>query len=195
MHKVLLLYHGSPVPGLKELQPSVTRYFGKPKQVCLTANLPMALMYGVKHFEYTYGYTKDGQIYYEEYFPDALREIYGGKAASLYRCAFREDMEPTQIPNEVVTPRPVPVREEIAVPDVYQALLEQERLGTLRIMRYRDMTEKRLAWVREAEAQTIAEHNLLQEDNHFARYLREKYPDSWALAQEREKKKERYAQR
>ena len=31
----------------------------------------MALMYSVRNFEYTYGYTKAGQIYYEEYFPDA----------------------------------------------------------------------------------------------------------------------------
>lgn len=73
MEEHAMLYHGSPVPGLRELQPSVTKYFGKPRQVCLTASLPMALMYGAKHFEYTYGYTKDRQIYYEEYFPNGPR--------------------------------------------------------------------------------------------------------------------------
>lgn len=185
-----LLYHCSPVSGLRELQPSVTKYFGKPRQVCLTASLPMALMYGVKHFEYAYGYTRDRQIYYEEYFPNALEEIYGGKSASLYRCLFRGDMETTQIPNEFVTPNPVPVVEEIPVPDVYQALLEQERLGALKIVRYQDMTDKSRAWLLESEAQVILEQNLLQEDNPFARYLREKYPDSWALAQEREQERE-----
>lgn len=190
MEEPVILYHGSPVSGLRELQPSVTKYFGKPRQVCLTASLPMALMYGAKHFEYTYGYTKDRQIYYEEYFPNALEEIYGGKSASLYRCLLRGDMETTPIPNEFVTLNPVPVSEEIPVPDVYQALLEQERLGALKIVRYQDMTEKRLTWVCEAEAQTILEYNLLHEDNPFARYLREKYPDSWALAQEREQGRE-----
>ena len=35
----LTLYHASPVKGLRELRPSVTQYFGKPKQVCLTASL------------------------------------------------------------------------------------------------------------------------------------------------------------
>ncbi len=185
-----LLYHCSPVSGLRELRPSVTKYFGKPRQVCLTASLPMALMYGVKHFEYAYGYTRDRQIYYEEYFPNALEEIYGGKSASLYRCLLRGDMETTQIPNEFVTPNPVPVVEEIPVPDVYQALLEQERLGALKIVRYQDMTDKSRAWLLESEAQVILEQNLLQEDNPFARYLREKYPDSWALAQEREQGRE-----
>lgn len=99
-------------------------------------------------------------------------------------------METTPIPNEFVTLNPVPVVEEIPVPDVYEALLEQERLGALKIVRYQDMTENRLAWVRETVAQDILERHLLHEDNPFARYLREKYPDSWALAQEREQGRE-----
>lgn len=73
----MTLYHCSPTPGLKVLRPSVTQYFGKPRQVCLTASLPMALLYGIKHFEYAYGYTRDGRIYYEEYFPNALRSCTG----------------------------------------------------------------------------------------------------------------------
>lgn len=184
----IVLYHASPTKGLKELRPSVTKYFGKPQQVCLAAIRPMALMYGVKHFEYPYGYTRDGQIYYEEYFPDALREVYGGKSASLYRCLWREDLTPTAIPNEYVTPNPVAVAEEIPIPDVYEALLEQERLGALKIVRWEDTSPASRAWVLEAEAQTILEQNLLHEDGPFARYMREKYPQSWALAQEREGK-------
>ena len=129
------LYHCSPTTGLTVLRPSVSKYFGKPKQVCLTSSLPMALLYGIKHFEYTYGYTRDREIYYEEYFPDALEELYRGKGVSLYTCALREDMEQTRIPNEYVTPNEVPVESEQVVPDVLEALLEQERLGALRIVR------------------------------------------------------------
>ena len=83
-------YHVSPTAGLTVLRPSVTKFFGKPRQVCLTALKPMALLYGVRHFEYTYGYTREGKLYYEEYFPDALEELYRGKRASLYRCAWRD---------------------------------------------------------------------------------------------------------
>ena len=137
----IVLYHASPTKGLKELRPSVTIYFGKPKQMCLAALLPMALMYGVKHFEYPYGYTRDGQIHDEEYFPNAFRAVYGGKSASLYRCLWREDMPAA-----------------------------------------------RRAWVLEAETQAILERNLLHEDGTFARCMREQYPRSWALAQEREGK-------
>ena len=180
-----VLYHAAPVKGLRELRPCVTKYFGKPKQICLAALLPMALMYGVKHFEYPYGYTRDGQIYYEEYFPDAFREVYGGKSASLYRCLWREDLTPTALPNEYVTPNPMPVAEEIPIPDVYQALLEQERLGALKIVGWEDMPAAHRAWVLEAETQAILEHNLLHEDGTFACYMREQYPRSWVLAQTR----------
>lgn len=179
----MTLYHCSPTPGLKVLKPSVTQYFGKPRQVCLTASLPMALMYGVKHFEYAYGYTGAGRIYYEEYFPNALEEIYRGRSASLYLCARREDMEPTAIPNEFVTDLEVPVEEERSVPDVLEALLEQERQGALKLVRWDEMGEKRRRWVVRAEADTIREKGLLtRPGDPFARYLREKYPESWALA-------------
>lgn len=181
------LYHCSPTGGLTVLEPSVTKYFGKPKQVCLAASLPMALMYGVKHFEYAYGYTRDGQIYYEEYFPNALKEIYGGKSAFLYLCEKRKDMETTAIPNEYVSAVPVTVIAERFIPDVYEALLEQERSGALPVVRWAEMSETRRRWVVQAEQETILKRNLLHEDTPFARYIREKYPKSWELARQSEK--------
>ena len=90
--------------------------------------------------------------------------------------------ETTRIPTEYVTARPVPVLEEIAIPDVCQALLEQERLGALRIVRWAELPERSRAWVLQAEKDTILEHGLLTQDTGFARYMRETYPDSWALA-------------
>lgn len=180
----MTLYHCSPTPGLTVLKPSVSKYFGKPKQVCLTASLPMALLYGIKHFEYAYGYTRDGRIYYEEYFPNALEELYGGKAASLYTCSCQPDMETTQIPNEYVTPGEVPVEGERPIPDILEALLEQERLGALQIVRWGEMSEGRRRWVARAEADTIREKGLLaRPEEPFSRYMREKYPEGWELAQ------------
>ena len=105
-------YHCSPVQGLRILEPRKPRSFDKPAGVYLSTLLPMALMYGVRNFEYTYGYTREGQIYYEEYFPGALEELYRGKQASLYFC------EPNMvtigaIPNEVVSTEAVAVAKEI----------------------------------------------------------------------------------
>ncbi len=58
------LYHCSPTAGLTVLLPNKTKYFGKPKQVCLTALKSMALLYGIRHFEYTYGYTEAKDLVY-----------------------------------------------------------------------------------------------------------------------------------
>lgn len=185
------LYHVSPTAGLTVLKPSVTEYFGKPRQVCLTALKPMALLYGIKHFEYTYGYTKERELFYEEYFPGALEELYSRKSASLYVCSWREGMETTQIPNEYVSDSEVAVEEEIPIPNVYEALLEEERLGTMRIVRWPEVSEKRRQWITKAEMAAILENNLLGRDTAMARYMQEKYPESWAMAlEEKGRKKE-----
>lgn len=182
------LYHASPTAGLTVLMPSVTAYFGKPRQVCLAALKPMALLYGIKHFEYTYGYTKAGELCYEEYFPGALEELYRGKGASLYCCSWQEGMEKTQIPNEYVSAVPVPVEEEILIPDVYEALLEEERLGMIRIVRWPEVSEEARDRVRRMAMREILEAGLLGQDSPRARYMREKYPESWAMAQKEDKK-------
>ena len=96
----------------------------------------------------------------------------------------------TAIPHEFVTPNPVPVLEETVIPDVCEALLEQERAGVLRIVRYAQRTEESREWTRREEAQTILEQGLLRADSDFARYMQEKYPDSWAMAQAHKKETE-----
>lgn len=176
-------YHCSPTPGLTMLQPGQPAFSEKPRSVYLTTLLPMALMYGVRNYEYTYGYTKDGQIYFEEYFPNALEILYSGKRASLYVCDPKETTA-TKIPNEAVSADPVPVLQEIEIPDVYLAMLEQERLGALPIYRYESLSSRKLEWIRDVEAKIIRERNLLQKTGPEADYYRTHYPESWKLAAE-----------
>ncbi|MBQ9858771.1 MAG: hypothetical protein IJO77_07210, partial [Oscillospiraceae bacterium] len=79
-------YHCSPCAGLTVLKPKKPMRFDKPSRVYLTTLIPMALMYAVKNYEYTYGYNKEGKIYFYESFPNALEILYRGKSASLYLC-------------------------------------------------------------------------------------------------------------
>ena len=175
-------YHCSPIGGLTVLEPGEPKNFNKPARVYMTTLLPMALMYGVRNYEYSYGYTRDGQIYFEEYFPNALEELYRGKSASLYICA-PESVETTAIPNEAVSEKAVPVIRETRIQDVWEALLEQERLGTLVIRRYHQLSERQLDWVLREEANTIREKNLLQTPGPMADYYRNYYPESWAMVE------------
>ena len=175
-------YHCSPSAGLTVLKPQQPRAFEKPAGVYLTTSLPMALMYSIQNFEYTYGYTKEGQIYFEEYFPNALEILYRGKVASLYLCA-PGTVESTKIPNEAISKEAVPVLKEIPVPDALEALLEQEQQGNLIICRYDAMTEGMRNWIRNAEAEEIRTHNLLNTPGPMADYYHTHYPESWTMVE------------
>ena len=175
-------YHCSPIHGLTVLQPGKPQSFEKPARVYMTTLLSMALMYSVQNYEYTYGYTKEGQIYFEEYFPNALETIYRGKSASLYLCD-PEIIEPTQIPNEAVSVNAVPVIREIRIPDACESLLEQERQGTLVIRRYHELPERTLDWIRRTEAECIRKAGLIHKQGPMADYYRTHYPDSWAMVE------------
>jgi hypothetical protein len=121
-------------------------------------------MYGVHNYEYTYGYTQEKKIIFDEYFPDEMAVLYKGKSASLYICQ-PDSVETTRIPNEAVAEHPVPVVEEIHIPDVYEALLEQERIGALLVRRHHELTEKMLAWIRKNQTDIILEKDILHDNN------------------------------
>lgn len=175
-------YHCSPSAGLTVLEPRKPEAFKKPPRVYLTTLLPMALMYAVRNYEYSYGYTKEGQIYFDEYFPNALEILYRGRSASLYLCA-PEKTETTKIPNEAVSETAVPILSETHIPDACEALLEQERLGALVIHRYHELSERMLNWIRKVQTDEIREKNLLNTPGPMADYYREHYPESWAIAE------------
>ena len=175
-------YHCSPIAGIKLLEPRKPRSFDKPARVYMTTLISMALLYGVQNWEYTYGYTKEKEIYFEEYFPNELEVLYKGRSASLYICR-PETVESTAIPNEAVSDRAVQILEEIRIPDVYEALLEQEKLGNLSIIRYPEQSERMRQWVRKTETEIILEKDMLHNPGPMADYYRAHYPDSWADAE------------
>ena len=174
-------YHCSPTPGVTLLQPRKPEAFDKPPRVYMTTLLPMALMYAIRNYEYSYGYTKDGQIYFDEYFPNALEILYRGKSASLYLCN-PDTTESTRIPHEAFSETAVPVIREIHIPDACEALLEQERLGSLIIHRYHELSETMVNWIRKVEAEAIRKFNLIHTSGPMADYYREHYPESWEIA-------------
>lgn len=176
-------YHCSPVAGLTTLQPKQPESFEKPAGVYMTTLLPMALMYAVRNYEYTYGYTREGQIYLDEYFPNALEILYRGKQASLYRCAPGAT-HTTRIPNEVVSETAVEIISETVILDACEALLEQERLGTLHIRRYHELPPGTLNWIRQVQADEIRKGRLLYTPGEKADYYRTHYPESWAIVEQ-----------
>ncbi len=179
-------YHCSPTAGLTVLNPSKPLYFNKPSRVCLTTSLPMALMYSIHNYEYSYGYTKDGHIFLDEFFPNALEILYRGKKASLYICD-PEYTESTDIPNEAISKIPIRIISETVIPDACEALLEQEKLGNLKIFHFNELSDKKRSYILKAEADKILKLDLLNKSNAMADYYREHYPDSWAIAERKQR--------
>jgi len=180
-------YHCSPVRGITALKPTTPVYFDKPVRVFLTDNLVMSLFYGIRHFEYTYGYNSKGQIYFMEHFPNALAKLYEGKKASLYVCEGNDNLEKTEIPGEYLSPIPVKVVEEIKINDLYEELLKQEKEKRLIIVRYEELNIANREWIVSAEKEVILEKGLLDQDTPFAEYMRTTYPESWSQAKKNKK--------
>ena len=147
-------YHCSTTAGLKVLEPRKPVAFDKPARVYMTTLLPMALMYTVRNYEYTYGYTKEGQIHFDEYFP-----------------------------NEAISETAVPIVGETYIPDACEALLEQERLGNLVIRRHHELPEEMLNWIRKVEADCIRKADLVNTPGPMADYYWAHYPESWAIVE------------
>ena len=71
----------------------------------------------------------------------------------------------------------------MVIPDVYEALLEQERIGALVIHRYEELSDRMLDWIRRVEADEIRELDLLHAGGARAEYMRTHYPESWAIVE------------
>lgn len=186
----MLYYHCSPLSGLMTLQPNKSIYFESKQAVHLTSLLPMALMYGIKNYEYTYGFRfENGQaksMYYDETFPNALTKLYQGKAGSLYVCA-QGDYQTTKKPFEYISFEPVTVLEERRVPDLLAAFLDLEQKGELEIIRYNQQSKGSLDYYRRLEKEVIKKQNLLTTPGPYADYIKTAYPDSWQDALEEAK--------
>ena len=107
-----------------------------------------------------------------------------GEKPPAFTSAPPGSVETTRIPNEAISAEPVHVLREIPIPDALEALLEQERLGTLVIHRYEELSEKKLAWIQKVEMETILKMGYLENDCPGAAYMREHYPESWELAKQ-----------
>lgn len=174
-------YHASPTGGLRVLRPTVSKGCGTPARVCMTTLRPMALLYLARNYEYPYGFDQDGVLCYNEYFPGALEELYGGRPGWLYTCAGG-NYAATGIPNERIAYGPVEVVSAEFIPDALQALRRAEREGELRIRRYEELTPAFLARVEEAQCRTIREKQLLEARTPMAAYYRRHYPAAWEKA-------------
>lgn len=183
-----LYYHGSNVPGLSRLEPHMSEH-GLPL-VYLTTSPVVAALYTVHPVErpynwYPYGFSGTVPVY-TEYYPQALRDVYGEKTGYIYRCRCEAELSlenPTSISCALVSRAPVEATGCTALLDVYEALLEYERAGQLIVRRFEALSEKQRDFAKRMVLEEIQERRLKEQPEcSYSCFLRERFEDVWREA-------------
>ena len=158
-----MYYHASQVANIKELIPGISMH--RKSLVYLTTKRENALVYlsnavekyckeigyehSGKYYKWcSYGFTKQGILELQEYWPDAVVDTYAGVSGYIYsteNVASAEDIK--DIPFAVTSVEPVTVSICEYIPDAYEALKEAADKGLIVIKKYHENSEKMLAWI------------------------------------------------
>lgn len=146
------LYHVSCTEGLKWLTPHVSTH-GR-AYVYATKNPDFALLFGSEKymgdFDGAYGIYEDGTPYFYEAYKGALKRAYKGEKCFVYEVdPTNFETGKTSFSGEVVSEKPAKIIGYTVVEDVYEKLLELERQGKFKIVRFsketEDMMQKHIA--------------------------------------------------
>lgn len=160
----IIYYHASQVDGIFILEPRISNYdvpliyFSKKREnvlVCLSnAVEKYCKENGFKHEgNYLkwgpYGFTKDGKLYIEEYYPNALINTYKNVSGYIYKAKKVIDSGfEINIPDAITSKNPVEVYDVEFVDDAYEEILKAEKIGLIKIIRYDEMTDKKKEWLK-----------------------------------------------
>ena len=182
------LYHGSAAKGIRTLEAGSLLHGTQQRVVYLTDNLAYALFYlwDEAHVgwpqKHVTAWVEAGLAQYEEQFAGQLEAFYRGASGWLYR------VEPGPLARPVegregmfYVPEGTAVAEARIIPDVYEALAEQERLGRLKVWRFAQRTPQE----REELTWRVARHlaaNGLFEGRQVAGFFQRYFPEAWEQA-------------
>lgn len=131
-----MLYHISPVHGLKELLPHASTHSAA--YVYAVRSLTTGLLFGTPHDDFDFFIDEaEGIAVLMECYPGAFDRIFDGVSCAIYELpeeGFQSGI--TGWDAELVCPQAVPVLREIPVPSLRERLLAEEAAGRLRIHRY-----------------------------------------------------------
>ncbi len=135
-----MLYHGTVVGGLTSICARSRSHSSGDLVAYFTLDRVYALVCCRKREEnfVTMGPDRDGHQQYYERFPNQLRTLYQGKAGFLYVPISEEGLTRTK-GNSFESREDVPVVLYERVPDVYAAILGEERAGHVTIHRYHEI--------------------------------------------------------
>ncbi|MBR2895278.1 MAG: hypothetical protein IKC03_06435 [Oscillospiraceae bacterium] len=184
-------YHGSAIANLAELQPFSRLHQSEERVVYLSSTLPYVLLYiwdaektGSSR-KWVTAWLKNGVAYYEEQFPGQLRAFYEGIRGYVYSVLPSNNIQSMpQREDLFYSSAPVKVYRTQEIPDVYQALLEYEREGKFKLLRFEDATPEKQKELIDRIAAYIRESKLTGQDSEHSRFMKKYFVDAWRKAQE-----------
>ncbi len=184
-----MYYHASPIEGIKRLEPRISNhnvpliYFSEKRENTLVYLSNAVEKYcretGYEHtgkwYKWgSYGFSGDGILRLEEYYPNATVDTYKGVSAYIYRVDSIPDAKKLDsIPFAYTVDHPVEVRHCEFVADAYEEIMRAVRDGKILLERYEDVSGKKYIWIRET---VIREYHDSQAAEEYRYFLRGKFP-------------------
>lgn len=184
-----LLYHGSALPSLTELQPLSQLHNSDQKAVYLSSCIPYVLLYiwdaekTQSSQKWVTGWLKDGVAYYEEQFPGQLKAFYEGVHGYVYSVLRGDEIQSVpQREDLFYSNTPLNVHCVTEIPDVYQELLLYEREGLFHVFRFEDAAAEKQEELIDRIATYIAKDKLIEQDGEQSHFMQRYFVQAWEKA-------------
>lgn len=119
----------------------------------------------------SYGFTKEGVLRLQEYYPNATIDTYKGVSGYIYSATLIEDMEKqSDIPFAFVTKSRTKVEGVEYIPDAYDSIMESVKKGEIILQKYEDLSEASHQWIHDT---IIKEYETATEE--YKHFLKSKF--------------------
>ena len=183
-----IFYHASQTAGIKILEPRVSNqnipliYFSSKRENTLVYLSNAVEKYcretgftydGIWSKWGSYGFTKEGILRLEEYYPNATEETYKGVSAYIYHTSLLTDAKQMEdIPYAYTSDHPVETEGCEYIADAYDAIMEAVQERKITLLKYEDMSDKMRGMI----ARSVAEEYKNATDHpEYQYFLREKF--------------------
>ena len=158
-----MLYHASQTKNIKVLKPRISNhnkpliYFSnKRENVLVYLSNAVEKFCKENNFDYdgtwskwaSYGFTKDGILEIQEYYPNATYETYSGISGYIYSVEDILNIEKqADIPNAFHTSENVKVTGCEYIEDAYKEIQKEIKNGNIILIKYEDFIKKKGNWL------------------------------------------------
>ncbi len=182
-----ILYHGSIISNIQNLQPISKLHNDNNNVVYLTDNVPYALFYiwdgkhNKKNGKHVTAWIKNGIAYYEEQFPNQMKSFYDGVKGYLYSVDNKDNFLPvTNRESMYSCGYAIPVDDVVVIENVYITLMEYAAKGELIIIRYEDVPRERIEDLYNHMAEMLIKNKVIENPNsEEAIFYQEYFKEVW----------------